>query len=296
VNQTARLALGHELTQDAHGNLFIKANPNWLATGSRPISRVTLNEDYITRVSYARKVRAETGKVEVLGFSVGTGTPTAYRSMAPGATGGQGSKEKRLNGLRLADQTENNRIAGCAVAEENNSYPRITLELASRYHVLSPALRYFVTLSITDSYLLPEGVSLDWRGVVDEISINFSDGVPRISLTLSSETNGNSATGQTMPLTARDDVDITLPSIGIDGIPLPNFDLFLPPISWGLPQFITPVNTTTLTGVPGSIVGTGLALTFNANDVVTTGNYRATSVNWTVVFSPAGAETVVDVV
>lgn len=255
VNQTASLVLGHELTQDAHGNLYLKPNPDLKATGSRPISRVTLNEDLVERVTHARKVRAETGKVEVLAFSVGTGTPTAYRSMAHGNTGGQGSKEKRLNGLRLADQTETNRIAGCVIAEENNSYPRITLDLASRYHALSPAQRYFVTLDITDANLLPEGVALDWRGVVEEISIDFSSGVPKLSLTIQSETNGNSAVGQTMPLIAQDNVDVTLPEIGLDGIPLPAFDLFLPPDPWGLPQFPELENVTSQTGTPDTGYG-----------------------------------------
>lgn len=291
------------LTADPHGNLYLKRDPFLMTTTERGdlVTRLELTNDLISSIRYSRRIRPRVHKVEAYAFSVGTGEPTAYRSQAIGNTGGQGIEGARLTDQRCS-QAELNARNGNEYARQNNPYDAITVTLISGYHVIHPALRYLVNLTITDVTLLPEGSTepLDFDCVPDRISISWErdqrgNATPLITLTLIPLTDGNETPGETMPIDARDGAEITLPTMDEFGFPELEFEPFGFPDYFGLPP-ISALPVETYTGTPGSISDLATVIAWAADGVVLTENFNESAPDWAVVFTPGMGETVVDCV
>jgi hypothetical protein len=264
-----------KLTQDPHGNLYLKRDPDLMTTSERSglVTRLELTAALVSSVRYNRRIRPTVNKVEGYSFSVGTGTPTAYRSQAIGNTGGQGADGQRLTD-QLASQSELNARTGNSYAKQNNPYDSISITLVSGYHVINPALRYLINLTITDATLLPEGSTepLDFDCVPTQVSISWERGedgnsTPLITLTVVPLSDGNATPGQTMPIEAREGADYTIPSIdALTGFPSLIFDPLIPfPSYFGLPPIGSGFGGTSLSGTPGSGQPTGTIIAFAAD-------------------------------
>lgn len=291
-----------QLTADPHGNLYLKRDPFLMTTAERGdlVTRVELTSDLVSSIRYSRRIRPTVHKVEAYAFSVGTGEPTAYRSQAIGNTGGQGSEGSRLTDQRCS-QSELNARNGNEYARQNNPYDAITVTLISGYHVIHPALRYLVNLTITDATLLPEGSTepLDFDCVPDRVSISWEvdergNATPLITLTLIPLTDGNETPGQTMPIDARVGAELTIPTMDEFGFPELEFEPFGFPDYFGLPP-ITGFPEATYTGTPGaSASGITDAVGWSAAQVVTTEDFDASAPDWTVVHTPDTDNEVID--
>lgn len=270
VNSAAELD-DLKLTQDSHGNLYLKRDPQMMTTGEKAavVIRAVLDEDDLVEdsLSFERRLRPNTSKVIGYGLSTDTASDdvAASAAIAAGGAGGQGASEMRID--RLATEAELKVLTGNALAKANNPFPRIGWNIMSNYLLIEPALRYFLPLNITTSQLLPTGEAIAFNTIPTEVNISYTvdreAGAYRSSVGLSAivDTDGNAAPGKEEPVTARDGLDVFIPDIGLDGLPDLGFDMFLPPIDWGLPP-ITDIVPDTSTGSSGTPPGsTGIEST-----------------------------------
>lgn len=259
------------LTQDSHGNLYLKRDPQMMTTSEKSavVVRATFGEDDIVEdsLSYQRDIRATTGKIVAFGLSTDTTSAAVVASAATaaGGAGGQGIGEARLD--RLASASELRVLAGNLLAKANNSIPRMGFNLMTNYAVIEPALRYYVTLDVDTAELLPVGEALTFSIIPTEVHISYEMSEDRgayrssIGITAVADTDGNAAPGVDEPITARDGLDVHIPKIGLDGLPEFDFDMFIPPIDWALPSLptIVPTTSTAVDGTPGTATeGTAL--------------------------------------
>lgn len=299
-----------ELTQDSHGNLWIKRDPSMMSSAARSsvVNRGTFGEDDFAVESdgqvafgYQRMVRAACAKVEVYALSTHTTSVddvVAYASLAMGGSGGQGTGEMTLNRLTSNGQTETNALAGYAFAKANNSFARIGFDLQSGYLLIEPAMRYFITLNITTAALLPTGESLSFRVIPQEVTVNYQvddrGGITqRVSVTAEAEADGTATPGATLPIPARTGYDYSLPAMGTDGLFQWSFDPFDFPTYYGLPPIagIIADTSTALAGTPGTASLAGIIFAW-ATDLGYLSDIP--SKTWTELYAPGGSSQVMD--
>lgn len=253
-----------KLTQDSHGNLYIRRDPQMMTVSEKNavVVRMTITEDDIVQDSLRieRVLRPSTGKVMGYGLSTHTTYDTVIgcASIATGGTGGQGTGEVRID--RLASSAELLVLSGNMLAKSNNPFPTIAWDMMTNYLVIEPALRYFLLMDVTSPLMLPTQEALDFNVIPLEVNIRYQSdpetGTYRssVSVTATADTNGNSAPGIDDPITARDGLDVYIPDLGLNGLPIFDYDLFIPPIVWGLPDVfdVVPETSTEVLGTPGS--------------------------------------------
>lgn len=216
--------LNMEFNQRHDGTLIFTRNPLIESSGDRNArpERMTLTGQDVTQVDLSRVNRARVDKVELYGFIAG-GTPVAARTMAYGATGGQGLNQPRYQDQLVLSQAELNERAGMIFSLNNQPYDRIALRLARNWAaVIEPAEMYWVRVNLPAD-LWPEGSEFNQRCLVKEVTKTFrTNGAIDTALIIEPESLGTS--GRTMPIhlgNGEDDVPV---DIVFDDNGLPELD------------------------------------------------------------------------
>lgn len=105
-----------------------------------------------------REHRKKVRFVELSGVGWTGTAATPFIAKAPGTAPNQEGVDKTISGLVLESQAEANQIAGYALANENNPWPRVPLKFQGNHGYLDIAPQNWVTLSL--------GVQATKRGVV----------------------------------------------------------------------------------------------------------------------------------
>lgn len=240
VDQLNRTAddIGAELTQASDGSLWLRRNPALLEDRSAVIERCTLTTRHIRRVvSVKHNLRPRYGSVDAQGFLSSTAAAFLVLSRAAGKAGGQGAQQEKLEGQIALSQVDLNERTGHRLAELNNPYASIVVELVRGYDLIEPALWHFVTLDLPAD-VWPEGVAFHARCVVTDVSKRYNEnGTRTLTLTLVPETSGQP--GVAMPLrTEGSEDDLILPTINaLTGLMLPSIPLWTLPPVYGAPLY-----------------------------------------------------------
>lgn len=272
--------LNMTFNQDSDGTLRLVRDPAMLETSTLRnalVERITLADSDIQGLNLTRNLWPAVGQVQASGFGVGTDATqqVAYKSYAPGQTGGQGAAIEVLDnqlvgGGSLTAEAELNARSANWYIKSNRPYEAITLDLArgNYENIFEPSHPVVVTLSVSSTYS-PTGEALSLLLDPTEVSITYREnGFKDATLTADIITTGYVAPGQAIPITVGNDRpfdDIQFPPIdpitGLIDIPYDPFG-FNPQLTGGTTEPFTSTDTQ-VTGylIAGNDDGTGLTRT-----------------------------------
>jgi hypothetical protein len=140
-------------TSDRQGILRITQNPQYQLVASRDAAICSLvQSDWRNQIT-ARRASKSTGYVKIGGFIPG-GSDADYAklSWAPGDAPVQAPDELDQEGFIVQDVDELKQWSGMMLANKNNPFPEVTIELRGYWPVFDPAYQEFIALTADDPH------------------------------------------------------------------------------------------------------------------------------------------------
>jgi hypothetical protein len=186
------------LLSDRQGILRASRDPQFLDATDRALVVVDCtftDPDWMNEFEEPTPHRPEVGSVRLGGFEYNT----PLLSLAPGDAPVQNENETRAEGHILQDQDEANRWSGQQLAQFNNPFPNVPVELSGYWPVFDPAYQEYIWLTVTDP--LSRYVWADEPLIVREVSFRdmSSDATTGVELTLESVTTWLDGETQSIP-------------------------------------------------------------------------------------------------
>ncbi|MBI9042931.1 MAG: PKD domain-containing protein [Anaerolineaceae bacterium] len=175
LNELARKVVGRPLC-DALGRLFIEIDTQFVPSGSRNAPTVmAITDTDRVNVDIPRAPSQKRSAVNLGGLYFDGSTETVYLSKAAGAVLSLYGRPESVENLVLSSQSQANQLAGDILAERNNLYPFIDVEMAQNNRMvdIAPMQRLTISvasgdtprgISLTDQKILPRRVERRWKG------------------------------------------------------------------------------------------------------------------------------------
>lgn len=238
--------IGAEPACDRYGRLHLMTDSQVTPIASRssiPVVMDLTKSDWQDQINITRRHYKVTSLLEVAGFYYANGEWGALLARAPGnAMYNTGAMGSRYNWL-FNSQEQANEIAGLLLAQQNNEYPSVDLQIAANNRMIdiTPPQYITVTMSSGDNPL-----GLVWTGkrlIPRRVELSFDPATGML-------TTGLELEGETGQVHA---VPVIYPTVPTENMPaLPDFDLF----DWS----ITPINF----GPPGEYIPPGIGVDPNS--------------------------------
>jgi len=235
VNKFLQSAIIGELVADRQGALWAEVDPagTTAARTAFPVNMQMGYQDWMNTPQLTMREYREVSYVTMGGvaYSGRTGTSAAYLACAPGISPSyRGKVASEIEGTVILSQSQLNQLVGNWFAENNSTYPQLTLEMAGNYRNLdiAPVEATQVSIASKDT---PRGVvlvnepfhnvSMEWKydGETSRLYANkyelaqLQNGIPGDTIVIPPVSN------------------INIPPIAI---PVFNFPTIVPPIVPGL--------------------------------------------------------------
>lgn len=199
VNEDLLIDAQCRLASNRQGLLIAAQNPQMLDQGAPrdaiPVVCSLVNRDFQDNVIEAKPHRPILGHVDAGGFDA---NETPLLSQAPGACPLQQSRDTRFGELILIDQTELNIWSGLHLAEANNPYPRMMIDVVGNWPIFDTARQEYVRVTATDP--LSRNPLSDQRFVVRGIRFEEQPDGKTTTTALELEMESWGPPGETVPV------------------------------------------------------------------------------------------------
>lgn len=232
----ARVAGGRISVRDDGEFQFVR-DPSLLSSTARttvPV-RLTLSSAFYSQLSYVRRYRAEVKNVLGAAFAWDgiASQPTPYRAESPNRFG-SGSATISDEQLITTGQTELNEVVGKRLAQANNPYGDIALQLAGLYGVTClPTDAQFVNVQVSATQNAESNSAFTLRCIPTNLTRNLlENGAVQTALSVIAETDGVAGVARPVPVAGGAAI---IPLTEISPLQLPVL-----PIDFGNPFAYTP--------------------------------------------------------
>ncbi|MBK9496827.1 MAG: hypothetical protein IPO08_20440 [Xanthomonadales bacterium] len=174
LTEIAKRSILAEPCADRYGRLFLQINQQYVSDRSAmPTVQAITSQDWRGEITLDRAIVDSTSLVDLSGVAWDGATSQSYFSLAPGHVFNHYGAVEVVDRLALIDQSTSNTLAGLYSARQNNTYPKIDLQLGANNRLIDIAPYQRVTLAVSSGdtvrgatealTLIPRGVSYGYQ-------------------------------------------------------------------------------------------------------------------------------------
>lgn len=250
VNTLANQTILARAVCDRYGRLFVSINEQYVSVGSRAatIVQALTKPDWVERVDITRHIIGTCANVDASGVAYDGSISTPLFSKASGKTFRHFGRLEKQDQLLVADQTGLNELAGLILAQRNNEYPAVDVNLIGNNRMIDIAPAQCVTLTIATGDT-PRGIAFtDKKFYPRRVEYRMEQGTGYLScsLELEAETSGPAGITIIPPIPGTVNIPPLPPIPPLDPFTspwIPNAPPEIPPEPPGVPDDACPLDS-----------------------------------------------------
>ena len=170
---------------DRYGRMFIEVNSQYIPIGDRSFTTVMTVQAYdrIGEIELERQAVPLVSSVDLAGVYYDGTTGSGVHGIAPGNTIGRYGSIETIDRILVADQAHCTELAGLLLAQRNNEFPSMNIELCSNVRLIDicPNQQLYVVTSTdqnprqvtVSNNVFPRNITPKWNAKTSSFSIDL---------------------------------------------------------------------------------------------------------------------------